>query len=558
MFEYIYLLWLLLLVPVVVILFIIEIIGIRKRAKLISGNKVNYIIPYYSEGQKYLRIVFYTLGLILTVFAIARPRWGIENINTDVKGRDILVLLDVSYSMATPDVIPTRLEAAKRGIEELLEMETGDRVGLMAFSSDAELLTPLTLDYGAISFFLESIYPNMLPKEGTNIANAILKSFDSFYDMENRSKMVLLITDGENLEGDYYSMLNKLKENNIKIFTVGVGTKNGEPIPLRNEKGEITSYLKDESGKHVISKLDEKRLIEIAETSSGSYLRSSGKRGEIRSFIESINSIEKKNMGKISSKQKKERYDIFLIPALILFALGFILDQGKILKLSKERFNWLFNKTLVVVLIIFASAVNFYGLDKKDQTSDIKQNWIGDPNGGFWGNKAYKKGDYNKALEKYKSAENSLKGNELGKLYYNLGNTYYKLNDLNKAKEYFENANLFLTDDKLNANSYYNRGIISFKNNDFKTAKDFFKKSILLNQEDNDARYNYEIAKLMEDKQKNQQQQQQQQQQEQEQNKNMKDEDVQKLLEALQEKEKKENQEKTKQKEQENKGAKYW
>ncbi|HOV15184.1 MAG TPA: hypothetical protein PK771_12925, partial [Spirochaetota bacterium] len=113
MFEYNYLLWLFFLIPVVLVLFVFEIINLRKRAKIIAGSKTNYIIPYYSEGQKYLRIVFYTVGLILTIFALARPRWGIETINSEVQGRDIIILLDTSYSMATPDVIPNRLDAAK-------------------------------------------------------------------------------------------------------------------------------------------------------------------------------------------------------------------------------------------------------------------------------------------------------------------------------------------------------------------------------------------------------------------------------------------------------------
>ncbi|HPO50361.1 MAG TPA: VWA domain-containing protein, partial [Spirochaetota bacterium] len=454
MFEYNFVLWFLFLVPIIFVLFIFEIISLRKRVKIVAGKNLNTVIPYYSEGQKYLRMVFYTLGIILTVFALARPRWGVETINSDVEGRDIIVLLDTSYSMATPDVIPNRLEAAKRGIEELLETERGDRVGLMVFSGDAELLTPLTLDYGAISFFLESVYPNMLPKDGTNIAGAILKSFDAFYDAEPRSKMILLFTDGENLEGDYYSMLQKLKESNIKVFTIGVGTQNGEPIPIRNEKGEVTSYLKDNSGKHVISRLDEKRLLEIAQTSSGSYLRSSGRSGEIKRFIESINTIEKKNMGKLSTKQKKERYDIFLIPALILFALGFILDQGKIMKFKENRFNIFLNKSLTILIILFLSVSFSYAAS--DETGDSKQNWIGDPNGGFWGNKAFKKEDYNKALGKYKSAENSLKGDDLGKLYYNLGNTYYKLNNLPKSKEYHDNAGLFLKEDKFKGLNFYN------------------------------------------------------------------------------------------------------
>jgi len=447
----------------------------------------------------------------------------------------------------------------------------------MVFSEEAELLSPVTNDYGAIGFFLDSVYPNMLPKDGTNIGNAIMEGIKAFEDNEPRNKMILLVTDGENLTGDYYSMLQKVKETEIKVFTIGVGTKNGEPIPVRNSKGEIESYLKDDAGKHVISKLDEKRLLEIASTTSGSYLRSTGVKGEYKNFINSINSVEKKSQKSLNYSQKKEQYPIFLIPALILFCLGFILDQGRLIKVNTDKFNWLFNKNLLILLCLLAfSTVNVVA--KQDVSTDKnvkdKTNWIGDPNGGFWGNMSFKGGNYKKALEQYTSALNSPtspKENDLGKLYYNLGVSYYKLNDLKKAAESFENASLFLNDGKIKSQAYYNQGLVAFKNRDYKTSKEMFKKSILLNPEDDDARYNYEIVKKLEEKQKNDQQQQQKQQKQQNQNQQeqkqdkkdqneLSKEDLQKILNALSEKEKKENQEQSlqKQKNSNNDRVKSW
>ena len=557
MFGNNYAFFLLLLLPPFILFMVFDILKMKKRARMIAGNRINYIMPYYSEGQKWLRIVFYSLGLILTVFALAHPRWGIETINANIKGRDILIILDVSLSMSTNDVIPTRIDTAKREINELLEMETGDRIGLMVFSGQSDLLCPITYDYAALSFFLDSVYPNMLPEEGTNIGEAITEGIGSFDDTEPTNKMILLFTDGENLQGDYYLMLKKLKESEIKVFTVGVGTKEGELIPLYNEKGEKESALKDSSGEFVKSKLDEKRLVEIAETSGGAYMRTTGDRGEIVSFINSITSVEKKDQGKINYEQKKERYDIFLIPGLVFLIIGFVLDQGRLIKINMDKFNWLFNKNISVILILFlVTCINFN--IHPDQSADIKENkqLIGDPNGGYWGNVSFKKGDYKKALEKYISATDSLKSNEKGKLYYNTGNAYYKLNDLKKAADYYEQSIAYLTDDRIKSMAYYNEGLAVFKNQDYKTAKEFFKKAILLNPEDDDARYNYAVCKMLEDRSKqdqkeqendkkqqnqNEQQQQNNQQKDKESSQSMSKEDMEKLLKALDEKEKKEN-----------------
>jgi Ca-activated chloride channel family protein len=544
---------------------IFDIMKQRKRSKIVAGSKINYIMPYYSEGQKWIKIAFYSIGFILAVFAFARPRWGVETINADVKGRDMLIVLDTSLSMSTNDVIPTRMETAKREINEILQMETGDRIGLMVFSGESELVCPITYDYAALSFFLDSIYPNMLPKEGTDIGDALQNGIESFDDTEPSNKMILLFTDGENLEGDYYSMLKKLKDSEIKVFTVGVGTKEGELIPMYNEKGEKESALKDSSGNFVKSKLDEKRLIEIAETSGGAYLRTTGNKGEIVSFINSITSIDKKNQGKLKYDQKKERYDIFLIPGLIFLILGFILDQGRLVKFNIDKLGWLFNKNMIALVLIILSltAVRLNAKTDASHDASIKENkqLLGDPNGGFWGNSYFKKGDYKKSLEKYISATDSVRGNEKGKLYYNIGNSYYKLNDLKKAGDYFEQSVVYLTDDKIKSMAYYNEGLVIFKNQDYKTAKELFKKSILLNSEDDDARYNYMVCSLLEEKskqnqdenskdksqEKNKSQDKQKENRQDQSKKNDSQEltkdETEKLLKALDEKEKKENKE---------------
>ncbi len=588
MFENIHAFYLFILLPVIVMILSVEIFRTRKLAKKICGDNVSTVMPYYTESQKWMRIFFYTIGMALAIIALARPRWGYEVIETTKKGRDIIIVLDTSYSMATSDVAPSRLDSAKRSITELLEMGTGDRVGLMVFSGECELIVPVTHDYAAVGFFLESIYPGMLAKSGTNIGAALNIAIDSFDDHEASNKMILLMTDGEDLEGPYYQMLKKAKESGIKIFTVGIGSSNGEPIPIRNSRGEIESYVKDESGKHVISRLNEKRLVEIAQTTGGSYLKSTNKKGELRRFIQSIDSIKSKEQEDVKYNQMIERYDIFLIPALICFAIGFILDQGRIFKKSKNRFGWLLNNSKMILLLClvvsYLALSTFQGYAQNapaepDASSDgstaiLPKSNFTSINGGFWGNKEFNKQEYEKSIEKYTQAIGELKGNDLAKLYYNIANAYCQLQDYQNAAAYYENAAIFAKKSDTKAKIYYNQGCLAFKSKNYPAAAALFKQSLIENEDDTDARYNYQIAMELAKHSKNDQQDKQQQQQQeseaqeaqeqnqdttQDDNQEMSEDDIKKMLESLDEKEKEENKDRTAKEKKNNKQkGKYW
>lgn len=568
MFENTYFFWFFLAIPVIILFLVIDIIQQRIRSKKIAGSNIPIVIPYHSEGQKWLKLVFYVLAFSLAIIALARPRWGIETINTKVKGRDVLILLDSSYSMAANDVVPSRFESAKRGITELLEMETGDRIGLMVFSGESELVTPVTHDYAAVSFFLDSLYPGVLGKDGTDIGNALSNAIESFDDEGASHKMILLLTDGENLQGNLNDILKKISESGIKIFTAGVGTKKGEPIPIRNSKGEIDSYVKDNKGSHVISRLDENMLKNIASSTNGQYLGTTNKKGSIKNAMEYIKSVEKKEQKELQYEQKQERYDLFLIPALLLFCIGFILDQGKLFIIKNKQLDWLFNKKMnIVLLIIIPFLISLSPIYSKQDPSndvvpgDVKQSIIGRPNGGFWGNISFKKEKYKKALQQYVSALNFLKKDNLAKLNYNIGNVYYKLQDPNKASEFYQNALSQCKNNIVKSDILYNLGLIHFKTQNYIEAANLFKNSILLDQEDDDARYNYAIAKELIKESQRQNKQQKKQEQNQDQNnkqQQMNKEDISKLLKALEEKEKKENKNRSEDEQKRTKKVRYW
>lgn len=591
MFENAKLFYLFLLLPFLVGLFIFFNFYFKKSAKKLAGDNIDTILPYYTEGQKWISLLFYTIGFSLLIIALARPRWGIENISTDLKGRDVLIMIDVSYSMAVPDVVPNRMELAKKYINELLESGTEDRIGLMIFSSDSELLVPVTHDYAAVSFFVESVYPGMIGKGGTDIGNALVAGIKSFDDTDFSNKMIVLITDGEDLEGKVKNNEAFIKDSNIRIFTVGIGTKNGEPIPLRNDKGEIESYVKAPNGTHVVSKLDEALLSKIAEITGGSYMRTGGKSGELTDFISRIKNVKSKDYDKTDFTQKKDQYVIFLGVALLLFCLGFILDLGRFVKRSKT--NWMMHIFAVAFLFLPSfmygqtpqqglSGQTFQTVDVSSDAAPIRKSTSHagrNKNGAWKGNRSFEKGDFSKALSAYGSAVYAFSGNQLAKLYLNLGNTFVKTQNPENAGKYYEMALNTASDDELKSRILYQTGLLMFKNRQYSESAAFFKESLKLNDNNDDARYNYAVAALFaknqqndNDSQNNQEQQdekensqeneenkeeQEQQQQEERKAANMKE-----MLEALENKERENSRQNTEAQQSQNQQqqwrGKYW
>lgn len=515
MFENAKLFYLFLLLPFLVGLFVFFNLYFKKSAQKLAGSNIDTILPYYTEGQKWISLLFYTIGFSLLIIALARPRWGIENISTDLKGRDVLIMIDVSYSMAVPDVVPNRMELAKKYINELLESGIEDRIGLMIFSSDSELLVPVTHDYAAVSFFIESIYPGMIGKGGTDIGNALVAGIKSFDDTDFSNKMIILITDGEDLEGKIKNNETFIKDSNIRIFTVGIGTKNGEPIPLHNDKGEIESYIKASNGTHVVSKLDEVLLSKIAEITGGSYMRTGGKSGELVEFISRIKNVKSKEYDKTDFTQKKDQYVLFLGVALLLFCLGFILDLGRFVKRSKT--NWMMH--IFAAIILFLPSF-MYGQSSQQkltgqtlQTADTSSDSVPirksashtgrNKNGAWKGNRSFDKGDFSKALSAYGNAIHAFSGNQLAKLYLNLGNTFVKTQNPENASKYYEMALNTASDDELKSKILYQTGLLQFKNRQYSEAAAFFKESLKLNDNNDDARYNYAVAALFAESQQN-------------------------------------------------------
>ena len=233
-------------------------------------------------------------------------------------GIDLVIVLDTSLSMETQDIVPGRLEKAKHEIRALIDGLEGDRVGWVVFAGTAMVNCPLTIDQNAVKLFLEIVDTQVIPHPGTNIGEAIQRATQAFDPKERRHKVMLLLTDGENLEGNPVKAAEEARNEGVVIYAIGVGTPAGEPIPLRDERNNVTGYKKDESGSVVVSRLDEESLQQIANVTGGQYFRATPGENEVEKIVQAVGQMDKKEF---QSKMYLTYVDRFQIPLGIAIAI---------------------------------------------------------------------------------------------------------------------------------------------------------------------------------------------------------------------------------------------
>ena len=289
----------------------------RKKIRMfLEKQLVEEIARDFSQRLFIWKNIFLVCVLVFCILALARPQWGFEWQDVKRQGVDILLVIDTSKSMLTEDVKPNRLERTKLAVKDLLKKLKGDRVGLIAFAGDAFLVCPLTVDYGGVLLSLDDLKTDTVPRGGTNLDNAIQAALKGYEDVAAQYKAVVILTDGDNLEGDPLHWAKVAAEKKIKISTIGIGTKDGELVRVPNEKGEM-EFLKDASGNFVKSRLNEELLQEIAATTGGAYVRSSGAEfGLDYLYDKHISKMERRD---IESKIEKKYFDRFQIPLAIAF-----------------------------------------------------------------------------------------------------------------------------------------------------------------------------------------------------------------------------------------------
>src|SRR5438105_4790097 len=272
-------LWGLLLIPLLIALFArSEQRGLKRLQEFVSARLLPQLAGTVNRPRRILRFALQLLGLALVIVSLAQPRWGYTFEDVKRKGLDLLIAVDTSRSMLSNDVQPNRLERVKLATQDLINQLQGDRVGLIAFAGRAFVQAPLTIDYDAVIEAINDLDTKTIPEGGTNISEAITLADRTYGKSAMGNRALIIFTDGEELSGDAVKTAKAAADAGARIFTVGVGTPEGSLIPVTGEDGG-TAFVKDTKGQVVKSKLDQKRLREIAEATGGYYLHlENGKR----------------------------------------------------------------------------------------------------------------------------------------------------------------------------------------------------------------------------------------------------------------------------------------
>lgn len=325
--------WLLLTIPALLIIWgLASFAAKRDRERFAEQELFGHLSRSISKYKRRVRSVLFVFGVIFLVISLTEPRFGTKTEIVRRKGVDLVIAIDTSYSMLAEDVKPNRLRQAKYEIMRLIDSLEGDRVAILAFSGKSFVQCPLTSDYGAAKTLLETIDSGIIPVPGTNIGEAIngaMQLLAKGSAAGGQSQMIILFTDGENLEGDPVRTAKSAAERDIRIFTVGIGTSSGEIIPIRNEEGTLEDYKKDRQGNVVKTALDEKTLNDISRVSGGTYLRSVNGEVDIQAIIEQLGTMHKADIHERKISRLKERYQIPLGASLAFLLIWLVMTERK-------------------------------------------------------------------------------------------------------------------------------------------------------------------------------------------------------------------------------------
>lgn len=299
--------------------------------RTIPERLLSRVAPRAGAGRELWSGSATILGLALLSIAAAQPQCGTHTTQARRYGMDVVIAIDASNSMSARDVKPSRLERAKLELSGLIDRLHGDRVGIVVFAGDAFVQCPLTSDYAAAKLFLRAVDPKGLPQQGTALA-AALKVAGTLFEGGQRGdsgRALVLLTDGEDHQGDVDAETDKLVEAGVRIFSVGVGSRTGEPIPLFAPDGSIAGYKKDRAGNTVMTRLNEEALQKIASKAKGRYVNSSGGDLGVGEVVEELSRMNKAEYESHLTVQFEERFESFAWPGLVLLVIGAVLGEGR-------------------------------------------------------------------------------------------------------------------------------------------------------------------------------------------------------------------------------------
>ncbi|CDN30264.1 BatB [Mucinivorans hirudinis] len=325
-----YYLYALLLIPTLIVLFVVYRRAQKRRlAKFGDLAIIAQLMPEASPKRVRNKFILLLIVVGLMVVALAQPQFGAKLREVKRKGIEIMLAVDVSKSMLAEDFKPNRLERTKYAASRLVEQLEDDRVGMIVFAGDAFIQLPITSDYVSARGFINSVSTDIVPVQGTSIAKAIELATRSYSENSNKSRALVIISDGESHDDDPVAAAQQAKESGIIIYTVGIGTPEGAPISINGE------MMKDEEGNMVVSKLDEQTLQQLAVLTGGTYVRATNQSVGLDEILKRIKAMEKQEFNALAFAEYNDQFHYLVALALLILLIEFIMLDRKNRILSK-------------------------------------------------------------------------------------------------------------------------------------------------------------------------------------------------------------------------------
>lgn len=321
--------WILVLIPVLLVLFTGVLIWQKAaQRKFADKELLKKLSPDQSVFKSILKIVVLCLVVACISMALVNPKMGTKLETVKREGVDVVFAMDVSKSMLAEDIAPNRLEKSKQLVTQIINSLASDRIGIIAYAASAFPQLPITTDYGSAKMFLQSMNTDMLSSQGTAINEAVELAKTYYNDEEQTNRVLIIISDGEDHEGNVNSIVEEASKEGIRIFTIGVGTSKGGPIPIKRN-GIVQSYKKNSQGETVITKLNPTILQEIAKKANGTYIDGKSTNQVVETVTELLKGMNKKEFEAKQFADYKDRFQWFIGAALLLLFFDVFLLERK-------------------------------------------------------------------------------------------------------------------------------------------------------------------------------------------------------------------------------------
>lgn len=455
----------------------------ERTARLVARALWPRVVAGPHERWRALRLALALVGTTGFVLALARPQWGIVREKIEREGVDVVFVLDTSGSMATEDVPPNRFFLARAALQSLIARLPGDRLALLAFEGEAYPLAPLTLDADALGLFLETIEPGIVPAPGSSLGAGLAKGLELFVDKDRRNKVLVLVSDGEDLEGEVEAAVSRAKQAGVVVHTVGVGTEQGEPVPDYDREGQRVGFKKQPDGSPVISRFNPRTLEAIAQGTGGRLFRLTPADTSLQGLQAAIEGLEQKTLASEYAYRKKERFQLPLGVGLLAFALALILP----LPSRRRTAGSALRAAAFALLALSAGAAG--AEEAKGRLTDellLRPKRLTDR-----GQADYARGNHPAALEAFEQAQKTRPGDPRAR--FNVADGLYKNGKLDEAIPLYR----ALGEDArqpLAGAARYNLGNALHQKQDFPGAVQAYRDALRLLPNDADTRRNLELT----------------------------------------------------------------